>query len=58
MILHLFLEEYQSNVLLCDLYYVSYIIAERLAGGCPAYWFLSILHTVVMRSACCDSKEI
>ena len=20
---------------LCDLYYVSYIIAERLAGGCP-----------------------
>ena len=21
---------------LCDLYYVSYIIAERLAGGCPS----------------------
>jgi hypothetical protein len=20
---------------LCDLYYVSYIIAQRLAGGCP-----------------------
>ena len=58
MILHLFHDEYQSNV-----YYVIYIMWVILyQSACLAValacWFLSILYTVVMRSAWCDSKKI